>query len=78
MTSMSPSNSTKRIILNNYDGHVEIVDRPTVRDKVQYSVEVQLDRSEVEKVSNDRDVYLYKGDLDLNKHEHKIQKKPKH
>lgn len=75
---MSPSNSTEKIILNNYDGHVGIVDRPTVRAKVQYSVEVQLDGSEVEKVSNDRDVYLYSGDLDLSKHEHKIQKKPKH
>ena len=78
MTSMSPSNSTKRIILNNYDGHVGIVDRPTVRAKVQHSVEVQLDRSEVEKVSNYRDVYLYSGDLDLNKHVYKIQKRPQH
>ena len=71
---MSPSNSTEKIILNNYDDGVGIVDRPTVRAKVQYAVEVQVDSNEVEKVSDDRDVYLYSGDLDLNKHEHKIQK----
>ncbi|CAH3151131.1 unnamed protein product [Porites lobata] len=75
LTSMSPSNSTEKIILNNYDDRVGIVDRPTVRAKVQYAVEVQVDSNEVEKVSDDRDVYLYSGDLDLNKHEHKIQKK---
>lgn len=63
------------IILNNYDDGVGIEDRPTVRAKVQYAVEVQVDSNEVEKVSDDRDVYLYSGDLDLNKHEHKIQKK---
>ena len=44
--------------------------------KVENVVEVKLDSNEVQKVSNNRDVYLYKGDLDLNKHEHKIQKNP--
>ena len=74
---MGPSNGPTRIIRNNYDDGVGMVNRPTVRAKVQYVVEVQLDRSEVEKVSKYRDVYLYRGgDLDLNKHEHKIQKNP--
>ena len=44
--------------------------------KVENVVEVKLDKNEVKKVSKDRDVYLYQGDLDLNKHEHKIQKNP--
>ena len=44
--------------------------------KVEYVVEVKLGSNEVEKVSNDRDVYLHKDDIDLNKHKHKIQKNP--
>ena len=43
--------------------------------KVEYVAAVKMDGNEVEKVSNDRDVWVYKdGDLDLKKHEHKIQK----
>ena len=45
--------------------------------KVEYVAAVKLDRNEVEKVCSDRDVWVYKdGDLDLKKHEHKIQKTP--
>ena len=45
--------------------------------KVEYVAKVEFDRNEVEKVSNERDVYKYTGgDLDLNEHEHKIEKNP--
>lgn len=47
-----------------------------MKAKVEYVVEVKLGSNEVEKVSNDRDVYLHKDDIDLNKHKHKIQKNP--
>ena len=70
------SNDPNEIIRNNYDDGPSVVNDPKLAAKVEYVVEVKLDRNEVEKVSNDRDVYLYKGDLDLNKHEHKIKKNP--
>lgn len=73
---MDPRNDPKDIIRNNYDDGPRVVNNPKMAAKVENVVAVQLDRNEVEKVSNDRDVYLYKGDLDLNKHEHKIQKNP--
>ena len=73
---MDPRNDPKNIIRNNYDEGPSVVSDPKMVAKVEYVVEVKLDRNEVEKVSNDRDVYLYKGDLDLNKHAHKIQKNP--
>ena len=70
------SNDPKEIIRNNYDDGQRVVNNPEMVAKVENVVEVKLDSNEVQKVSNDRDVYLYKGDLDLNKHEHKIQKNP--
>ena len=70
------SNDPKEIIRNNYDDGPSVVNNPKMAAKVENVVEVKLDSNEVQKVSNDRDVYLYKGDLDLNKHEHKIQKNP--
>ena len=71
---MNPRNDPKEIIRNNYDDGPSVVNDPEKAAKVEYVAEVKLDRNEVEKVSNDRDVYLYKGDLDLNNHKHKIQK----
>lgn len=76
LTSMDPRNDPKEIIRNNYDDGSSVVNNPKMAAKVENVVAVKLERNEVEKVSNDRDVYLYKGDLDLNKHEHKIQKNP--
>ena len=73
---MDPRNDPKEIIRNNYDDGPSVVNNPKMAAKVENVVEVKLDSNEVQKVSNDRDVYLYKGDLDLNKHEHKIQKNP--
>ena len=70
------SNDPKEIIRNNYDDGQRVVNNPEMVAKVENVVEVKLDSNEVQKVSNNRDVYLYKGDLDLNKHEHKIQKNP--
>lgn len=70
------SNDPKEIIRNNYDDRSRIVNNPTVARKVEYVVKVKLGSNEVENVSNNRDVYLYKDDVDLNKHEHKIQKNP--
>lgn len=76
LTSMDPRNDPKEIIRNNYDDGPSVVNNPKMAAKVENVVAVKLDSNEVQKVSNDRDVYLYKGDLDLNKHEHKIQKTP--
>ena len=73
---MDPRNDPKEIIRNNYDDGPNVVNNPKMVAKVENVVEVKLDSNEVQKVSNNRDVYLYKGDLDLNKHEHKIQKNP--
>ena len=77
-TSKDPlSNDPKDIVRYNYDRGPTVVNNPELVAKVEYVAKVEFDRNEVEKVSNDRDVYLYTGgDLDLNKHEHKIQKNP--
>ena len=72
---MGPSNHPKEIVQNNYDGG-SVVNNPQMRAKVGYVVEVELDREAVEKVSDQRDVYLYRGNLDLNKHRHSIYRNP--
>ena len=71
---MDPRNDPKEIIRNNYDDGPSVVNNPKMAAKVENVVAVKLDSHEVQKVSKDRDVYLHQGDLDLNKHEHKIQK----
>ena len=73
---MDPRNDPKEIIRSNYDDGPRVVNNPKMAAKVENVVAVKLDSSEVQKVSKGRDVYLYQGDLDLNKHEHKIQKNP--
>ena len=74
---MDPSNGPKKILDNNYDDGPGLQNNPKMVAKVEYVAAVKLDSNEVEKVSNDRDVWVYKdGDLDLKKHEHKIQKTP--
>lgn len=72
---MGPSNHPKEIVQNNYDGG-SVINNPQMRAKVGYVVEVELDREAVEKVSDQRDVYLYRGNLDLNKHRHSIYRNP--
>ena len=67
----------KEILGTNYDDGPNIANSPNVAAKADYVVEIRVDKNEVEKVSNVRDVYLRRGgDLDLNKYEHKIQKTP--
>ena len=73
---MAPSNHPKEIVQNNYDDGVSVVNNTQMRAKVGYVVEVELDREAVEKVCDQRDVYLYKGNLDLNKHRHSIYRNP--
>lgn len=73
---MGPSNHPKEIVQNNYDDGGSVVNNPQMRAKVGYVVEVELDREAVEKVCDQRDVYLYKGNLDLNKHRHSIYRNP--
>ena len=63
---MDPSNGPKKILDNNYDDGPGLQNNPKMVAKVEYVAAVKLDRNEVEKVSNDRDVWVYKdGDLDL-------------
>ena len=78
MTSMSPSNHPNKLIQNNYDDSPNIVNSETHKEKVKHVCEVTMDRNEVKKVSNVRDVFLVKGggDLDLKEKEHKVYENP--
>ena len=60
MTSMSPSNHPNKLIQNNYDDSPNIVNSETHKEKVKHVCEVTMDRNEVKKVSNVRDVFLVK------------------
>lgn len=74
---MAPSNDPEEILQNNYDDGESVVNNPQMRAKVECVVEVSIDRDLVEKVCGQRDVYLYKGNLDLNKHQHSIYTNPR-
>ena len=74
---MTPSNDPEEILQNNYDDGGSVVNNKQVRAKVECVVEVNIDRDLVAKVSNERNVYLYKGNLDLNKHQHSIYTNPR-
>ena len=74
---MAPSNDPEEILRNNYDNGGSVVNNPQMRAKVECVVEVSIDRDLVEKVRGQRDVYLYKGNLDLNKHQHSIYTNPR-
>ena len=74
---MAPSNDPEEILQNNYDDGGSVLNNKQVRDKVECVVEVNIDRDLVEKVCDQRDVYLYKGNLDLNKHQHSIYTNPR-
>lgn len=45
--------------------------------KLEWVVQVEMDINEVTQVpANDRDVYLYNGNVDLSKYTHSIYKNP--
>ena len=77
-TSIDPNNDPKKILLNNYDDRGNVVNSKRLWDKIDWVIEVNMDENKVTKVSKDnRDVYLYKGDVDLKNYQCKIYKNPR-
>ena len=76
-TSIDPNNNPKKILLNNYDDRGNVVNSKRLWDKIDWVIEVNMDKNEVTKVSIDnRDVYLYEGDVDLKNYQYSIYKNP--
>ena len=77
-TSIDPSNDPKKILLNNYDDRGFVVNSKRLWRKIDWVVEVDMDKNEVTKVSNsNRDVYLYEGDVDLDNYQYRIYENEK-
>ena len=84
-TSIDPNNDPKKILLNNYDDRGNVVNSKRLWDKIDWVIEVNMDENKVTKVvfddpknqsQNNRDVYLYEGDVDLKNYQCKIYKNP--
>ena len=77
-TSIDPNNDPKKILLNNYDDAGRVTNSKRLWGKIAWVIEVNMDENEVTKVPNaNRDVYLYKGDVDLDNYQYSIYKNPK-
>ncbi|XP_068743939.1 uncharacterized protein [Montipora capricornis] len=77
-TSIDPNSDPKKILLNNYDDRGNVVNSKRLWDKIDWVIEVNMDETEVTKVSIDnRDVYFYEGDVDLKNYQYKIYKNPR-
>ncbi|CAH3046870.1 unnamed protein product, partial [Porites lobata] len=65
-TFIDPSNDPKKILLNNYDDAGQVVNSQRLWAKLDWVIELKVDRNKVKKVKNsNRDVYLYEGDVHL-------------
>ena len=71
---MSPENSTKSLIRNNYDDNVSHM-MATQKHKTDYVVEMKIPKANLEDCTGNRDVKKYTGDVNLNNYEHKIYKR---
>ena len=77
-TSFSPDDhSIKSIRRNNFDDRGRALMGNNLLYKLEWVVQVEMDINEVTQVpANDRDVYLYNGNVDLSKYTHSIYKNP--
>ena len=78
-TSLDPElHDPKELLYNNYDDAGQVGTSKRLWAKLEWVVKVEMDVNEVEKTKNDRnrDVYLYKGNVNLNNHQYKIYKNP--
>ncbi|XP_031551834.1 uncharacterized protein LOC116289084 [Actinia tenebrosa] len=77
-TSIDPSNDLRSILLNNFDDAGRVINSGRLRDKTEWVIEVSIPRNEVEKVPEDnRDVYVYRGHVDLTLYKHRIYPNPR-
>ena len=76
-TFIDPSNDPKKILLNNYDDAGQVVNSQRLWAKLDWVIELKVDRNKVKKVKNsNRDVYLYEGDVHLENCQYSIYKNP--
>ena len=78
LTSKGPSNGRKKTLLNNFDDAGQVVTSKRLWAKLEYVVQIKIDKNKVEKVSGDsnREVFLFKGDIHLENFQHCIYKNP--
>ena len=77
-TSIDPSNDPKKILLNNYDDAGQVVNSKRLWAKIDWVIEINMNKNEVEKVTgvSNRDIYLYEGDVHLKNYQCSIYKNP--
>ena len=77
-TSIDPSNDPKKILLNNYDDAGQVVNSKRLWAKIDWVIEINMNKNEVEKVTgvSNRDIYLYEGDVHLKNYQYSIYKNP--
>ena len=78
-TSLDPRlHDPKEILRNNFDDRGQVTTSQRLWAKLDWVVEVEMDVNEVEKTETDpdRDVYLYKGNVNLHDYQYRIYKNP--
>ena len=77
-TSLGPDDhSLTSIRRNNFDDRGLVLRGNNLLYKLEWIVEVEMNKNEVTQVSaEDRDIYLYEGDVDLRKYKHSIYENP--
>ena len=75
-TSLDPNHNPKELLYNNYDDAGQVGKSKRLWAKLDWVVEVEMDVNEVEKAETrpNRDVYLYKGNVNLNNYQYRIYK----
>ena len=75
-TSLDPNRDPKELLYNNYDDAGQVGRSKRLWAKLDWVVEVEMDVNEVEKAETrpNRDVYLYKGNVNLNNYQYRIYK----
>ena len=75
-TSLDPNRDPKELLYNNYDDRGQVGRSKRLWAKLDWVVEVEMDVNEVEKAETppNRDVYLYKGNVNLKNYQYRIYK----